>query len=403
MGAGRATVLIASTAMGAEGIVIVGAGPGGLATARSYRDHGGDGPVTLIGEEPMLPYERPPLTKEFMRGELEEAELLLEQRSWFERNDVQLVLGANVRAIDPRQKRVFVEGGDALEASSIVLATGSEPLRPSLPGFDHPSVLTMRMLSDSRAIAACADSAEVVIVIGTGFIGCEIAASLTARGAQVKLIGQEALPQEARLGADAGRRIAGWLRELGVELIAEAEVSAVHDAQTAELADGRRIEGSCVVLGMGARPRGGLAESAGLQMRDGAVVVDQTLRARGHEGAVLAVGDVAHALNTSAGRSLRVEHWGDALAHGALAGRRLACDEGEWDGVPGFWSTIGERTLKYSAWGDGYERSRTVEHANGGFTVWYSRDGVAVGVLTHECDEDYERGRELIAAGEPAP
>jgi 3-phenylpropionate/trans-cinnamate dioxygenase ferredoxin reductase component len=403
MGVVRATVSTALTAMGAEGIVIVGAGPGGLATARSYREHGGEEPVTLIGEEPTLPYERPPLTKEFMRGELEEAELLLEQPGWFENNDVRLLQGTSVRAIDPRQRRVFVEGGGALEASSIVLATGSEPLRPSLPGFDHPSVLTMRMLSDSRAITACADSAEVVIVIGTGFIGCEIAASLTARGAQVKLIGQEALPQEARLGADAGQHIAGWLRELGVELIAEAEASAVHDAQTAELADGRRIEGSCVVLGMGARPRGGLAESAGLQMRDGAVVVDETLRAPGHEGAVLAVGDVAHALNTSAGRSLLVEHWGDALDHGALAGRRLACGEGEWDGVPGFWSTIGERTLKYAAWGDGYERSRVREHANGGFTVWYSRDGAAVGVLTHECDEDYERGRELIGAGEPAP
>jgi 3-phenylpropionate/trans-cinnamate dioxygenase ferredoxin reductase component len=388
--------------MGAEGIVIVGAGPGGLATARSYREHGGDGRVTLIGEEPTLPYERPPLTKEFMRGELEEQELLLEQQSWFEANDVRLLQGASVRAIDPRQRLVFVEGGDALGARSIVLATGSEPLRPSLPGFDHPSVLTMRMLPDSRAIAACADSADVVIVIGTGFIGCEIAASLTARGAQVKLVGQEPLPQQARLGAEAGRRIAGWLAGLGVELIAEAEVSAVHDAQTVELSDGRRIEGSCVVLGMGARPRGELAEAAGLKMRDGAVVVDEALRASGHDGAVLAVGDVAHAMNTSAGRSLRVEHWGDALDHGALAGRRLACGEGEWDGVPGFWSTIGERTLKYAAWGDGYEQSRMVEHAGGGFTVWYTRDGVAVGVLTHECDEDYERGRELIGAGEPA-
>jgi 3-phenylpropionate/trans-cinnamate dioxygenase ferredoxin reductase component len=388
--------------MGAEGIVIVGAGPGGLATARSYREHGGEEPVTLIGEEPMLPYERPPLTKEFLRGELEEAELLLEQHGWFESNDVQLLQGTSVHAIDPQRRRVLIEGGAALEARSIVLATGSEPLRPLLPGFDHPSVLTMRMLSDSRAIAACADSAEVVIVIGTGFIGCEIAASLMARGARVKLVGEEALPQEARLGADVGRRIAGWLGELGVELIAEAEVSAVHDAQTVELADGRRIEGSCVVLGMGARPRGELAEAAGLQMHDGAIVVDETLRAPGYDGAVLAVGDVAHALNTSARRSLRVEHWGDALDHGALAGRRLACGEGEWDGVPGFWSTIGERTLKYAAWGDGYEQSRMVEHAGGGFTVWYSRDGVAVGVLTHECDEDYERGRELIGAGEPA-
>src|SRR6201995_2220751 len=108
--------------MGTEGIVIVGAGPGGLATARSYREHGGDGPLTLIGEEPTLPYERPPLTKEFMRGDLEEQELLPEQQGWFEANDVRLLQGTSVRAIDARQRLVFVEGGAALGARSIVLA-----------------------------------------------------------------------------------------------------------------------------------------------------------------------------------------------------------------------------------------------------------------------------------------
>jgi 3-phenylpropionate/trans-cinnamate dioxygenase ferredoxin reductase subunit len=389
--------------MGAEHIVIVGAGPGGLATARAYREHGGSASVTLVGEEPMLPYERPPLTKEFMRGELDEAELLLERQSWFDAHEVQALLGATVTAIDPRRRTVSVEGRGVLEAAAIVLATGSEPLRPQLPGFEHPSILTMRTLADSRAITACADAAELVIVIGTGFIGCEIAASLAMRGATVKLIGQEALPQEQRLGTDAGGRIAGWLDGLGVELIADAEVSAVHEAQSIELRDGRRIDGSCVVLGMGARPRAGLAEAAGLRLRDGAVLVDRRLRAPDLDGAVLAVGDVAHALNASAGRGLRVQHWGDALEQGALAGRTLAGGEGQWDGVPGFWSTIGEQTLKYAAWGDGYEQSRTVEHANGGFTIWYARDGVAVGVLTHDCDEDYERGRELIRAGEPAP
>jgi 3-phenylpropionate/trans-cinnamate dioxygenase ferredoxin reductase component len=388
--------------MGAEGIVIVGAGPGGLATARAYREHGGSLPVTLIGEEPRLPYERPPLTKELMRGALEEAELSLEQRSWFEEHEVQLVQGATVQAIDPRRRTVSIEGKGALDAAAIVIATGSEPVRPRLPGLDHPSVLTMRTLPDSRAIAACADAADVVVVIGTGFIGCEIAASLAMRGARVKQIGQDAVPQEERLGPDAGHRIAGWLAELGVELIAGAEVSAVHEAQTVELGDGRRIDGSCVVLGMGARPRGELAEAAGLQLRDGAVVVDETMRAPG-ERAVLAVGDVAHAMNVSAGRSLRVEHWGDALEHGAIAGRTLAGEEARWDGVPGFWSTIGEQTLKHAAWGDGYEQSRTVERSSGGFTVWYSRGGAAVGVLTHDCDEDYERGSELIRAGEPAP
>jgi 3-phenylpropionate/trans-cinnamate dioxygenase ferredoxin reductase component len=384
--------------MGAEGIVIVGAGPGGLATARAYREHGGAQPVTLIGEEQLLPYRRPPLTKEFLRGELAEAELALEQPRWFDDNDVRIVQGSRVLAIDPEQGTVSVEGGELLRGASIVLATGSEPVRPRLPGLDHPSVLTMRTLADSRAIAACADAAEVVVVIGTGFIGCEIAASLAMRGARVKLLGQEQLPQQERLGEDVGRHIAGWLRELGVELFGGADVRAVHDARIVELKDGRRIEGSCVVLGMGVRPRAELAQAAGLALCDGAVAVDETLRSPEHR-AVLAVGDVACARNVSAGRSLRVEHWGDALDHGELAGRTLAGERCRWESVPGFWSTIGERTLKYAAWGDGYEESQLVAHPGGGFTAWYSRGGVAVGVLTHDCDEDYERGRELIGSG----
>jgi 3-phenylpropionate/trans-cinnamate dioxygenase ferredoxin reductase component len=384
--------------MGAEAIVIVGAGPGGLATARAYREHGGSAPVTLIGEEQQLPYRRPPLTKEFMRGELAEAELALERQRWFDDHDVRLMQGVLVAAIDPARRLVSVEGGELLEAAAIVLATGSQPQRPQLPGFDHPSVLTMRTLTDSRAIAACADAADVVVVIGMGFIGCEIAASLALRGARVKLVGQEELPQQERLGPDVGRRIAGWLEELGIELFGGADVRAVHDARVVELEDGRRIDGSCVVLGMGARPRAELAKAAGLALCDGAVAVDETLRSPGHR-AVLAVGDVAYARNASAGRSLRVEHWGDALDQGELAGRTLAGERCRWESVPGFWSTIGERTLKYAAWGDGYDESRLIAHPDGGFTAWYSRDGVAVGVLTRDCDEDYERGRELIRTG----
>jgi NADPH-dependent 2,4-dienoyl-CoA reductase/sulfur reductase-like enzyme len=389
--------------MSSGGVVIVGAGPGGLATARAYREHGGTAPVTLIGEEDLLPYRRPPLTKELMRGELEKGELALERREWFDEHDVRLLQAVKVVAIDRDRGSVTLEDRRLLEAEAIVLATGSEPLRPALAGLDHPSVLTMRTLADSRAITACADAAETVVVIGTGFIGCEIAGSLALRGARVRLIGQEAAPQQERLGADVAQRIAGWLEQLAVELISGAEVRAVHDARTVELCDGRRIAGSCVVLGMGASPRVDLARAAGLALRDGAVLVDQTLRSPGGEAMVLAVGDVAHALNVSAGRHVRVEHWGDALEQGALAGCTLARGEGHWDGVPGFWSTIGRRTLKYAAWGDGYDKARFIAHPGGGFTAWYSRDGVAVGVLTHECDADYERGKDLIRKGAAAP
>jgi NADPH-dependent 2,4-dienoyl-CoA reductase/sulfur reductase-like enzyme len=410
--------------MAAERIAIVGAGPAGLATARAYREHGGAGEVILIGSEPRLPHRRPPLTKEFLRGELDARELPIEQREWFDEQDVQLYLGRRVSAIDPRQGTLELaeeaEGGThatELRADAIVLATGSEPLRPDIPGLDDDAVMTMRTGPDSVELAVRARavaehvtdgrhaSAKPLLVIGTGFIGCEIAASLALMGARVTMIGQEPRPQQARLGEQVGERIAGWLAELGVELIAGAEVSAVHEGRTVGLEDGRRIEAASIVLGMGVSPRAELAQAADLPLHEGAVVVDgsmrveQASRAGDAQCAVFAVGDVAYAYNAQAGRHLRVEHWGDALGQGEVAGSVLTGEATAWDSVPGFWSTIGEHTLKYAAWGDGHDDARFEQHDDGAFTVWYYREGALVGVLAHERDEDYERGRGLISAG----
>ncbi len=387
--------------MAVERVAIIGAGPAALATARAYREHGGEAHVMMIGHEPHVPYRRPPLTKQFLRGELDRGELPIESPGWFDDNEVTLRRGERVTAIDPLGGSVLLAGGERVRADAIVLATGSEPVRPQLPGMSHPEVLALRNLDDSLALRERASGGGRVVVIGTGFIGCELAGSLAMRGRAVTLIGQEPLPLEHRLGEDAAARIAGWLAELGVELIGGADVRSVHDGRVVELADGTRVQGQTVVLGMGARPRGEIAAAAGLRMSDGAVVVDEAMRATRIAHAVLAAGDVAHAYNVSAARHLRVEHWGDALAQGALAGQTLAGRDVQWDDVPGFWSTIATHTIKYAAWGDGHDRSTLISHPGGAFTVWYERDGVAVGVLTHERDDDYDRGRELVRLGRP--
>ncbi len=385
--------------MSSETIVIVGAGPAGLATARSYRESGGGAPVTIVGREPRPPYRRPPLTKKFLRGEMSAAELPLEQESWYAEHQVQLRLGCEVSAIDP-QAGVVQIGDESLQAAAIVLATGSEPVRPKLPGIEHARVLSVRELPDSERIAERVRNGSHALVLGSGFIGCEIAASLARIGAHVTLIAQEDAPQRGRLGLAVALRIGDWLRELGVELVTDAEVRAIEDGRAALLGDGRRFEAEWVLLGTGARPRGTLAEDAGVPVKDAAVLVDAQMRASDR---VLAVGDVAFAYNASAGRRLHVEHWGDALAHGEIAGKVLAGQRAAWQDVPGFWSTIGEHTLKHAAWGDGYDSSELIAQADGAFTVWYGRAGTLVGVLTHDRDRDYERGRELIHRGASVP
>ncbi|HEY1687647.1 MAG TPA: FAD-dependent oxidoreductase [Solirubrobacteraceae bacterium] len=380
-------------------IVIVGAGPAGLATARAYREHGGAAEVVMLGGETLIPYRRPPLTKEFLRGELDACELPIEEPGWFDEHDIELRLGCEATAIDLSTGAVHADG-HALRADAIVLATGAEPSRPDLPGLDDPRVQTMRERTDSERVASQATRDTRTVVLGTGFIGCELAASLALNGTHVTLVGQEPAPQQQRLGAEVAERIAGWLTDLDVTLRMGVEVSAVHNGRIVALNHGDPIEADNVVLGMGVRPRSELAERAGLTIVKGAILTDAQMRA--HER-VLAVGDVAYAHNRSAGRRLRVEHWGDALGQGEIAGRVLAGEDTQWRDVPGFWSTIGEHTLKYAAWGDGHDRCRLDEHPNGAFTVWYSHHDKLVGALTHDRDEDYERAQQLIAAGGSAP
>jgi NADPH-dependent 2,4-dienoyl-CoA reductase/sulfur reductase-like enzyme len=183
-----------------------------------------------------------------------------------------------------------------------------------------------------------------------------------------------------------------------LRLGAEVERIARDGERLAVHARAVRAEGALVVMASGVAPRSELARAAGAQLSDdGAVRVDASM-GTSLDG-LLAAGDVALARNATAGRPLRVEHWGDALGQGEVAGRAAAGAAAEWDDVPGFWSTIGTRTLKHAAWGDGFDEVRLDEHPGGGFTAWYGADERLVGVLAHEADEDYERGRELIAAG----
>jgi 3-phenylpropionate/trans-cinnamate dioxygenase ferredoxin reductase component len=383
-------------------LLIVGGGPAGLSAARAYRDAGGDGPVAIVTDEYRMPYQRPPLTKELLRGEVGEDELALESEPWLDAHGVLLIAG-RATALDPDPRRVTLSGGRSLHYESCLLATGAEPKRLPIPGADDPSVRVVRTLDHVRELLVRLDVGDPVVVIGSGFIGCEIAASLALRGQTVTLVSDEATPNQRRLGPAAGARIAGWLERLGVRLMLGAEVDRIgrRDDELYLRRGPQHLRAPTMVMAAGVAPRSELL--GGDEPRvDGAIPVDVSMRTALPR--ILAAGDVAFAENATAGRALRVEHWGDALGQGEVAGRTAAGEAARWADVPGFWSTIGHHTLKYAAWGDGYERARFVPGGTEGvFTVWYERGGQVVGVLTHEADEDYARGRDLIAVGATCP
>lgn len=387
-------------AMDADTILVVGAGPAGLSTARAYRAAGGDRPVTLVGAEARAPYQRPPLTKGYLRGETPPGDLPLEDDAWYTDHDVALRAGERVVALDPAARRARTDAGGDLPFAACVLATGSRPRRPPVPGADLPGVHDVRTVDDADGLRAAVREGAEVVVLGSGFIGCEAAASAARRGARVTLLTGERVPHERRLGAWAGTRIAAWLSAEGVTLRTGARAAAVEraDGRLVVVADDRtRLPADAVVCATGVAPRLELAEQAGLVLAGGGVATDEHLRASAP--GMLAVGDIAFAHNRAAGRPLRVEHWGDALAMGEVAGRVLAGEaDAAWTTAPGFWSTIGDRTLKHSAWGDGHDDAE-VEGDDDAWAVRYRRGGRLVGVLAHERDDVYEAGTDALAGG----
>jgi 3-phenylpropionate/trans-cinnamate dioxygenase ferredoxin reductase subunit len=374
------------------GLLVVGSGPGGVSAAMGYRAAGGAGPVRLVTADPDLPYERPPLSKDFLRGDTDADGVALHPEQDYVDRGIELIRSRAVRALSAAEKRAELDDGTRLDYRACVLATGSAPIGLPVPGADLRHVHTLRSLQDAHALRTAAASATRAVVAGSGFIGCEAAASLAARGLPVTLVTEEQRPHEARLGEWAAQRIEEWLRDCGVELVTGDRVAEISDFAVRTEA-GHSVAADLVLLATGVRPRTDLARAAGLAFGRGRVHVDSSMRTSADD--VYAVGDVAFAYNTSAGRELAVEHWGDAMAMGEIAGRQAAGQSAEWSDAPGFWSTIGDHTLKYSAWGDGFDDAAAVE-GDGGFTVWYGKAGQMVGVLTSERDSDYDRGRQLV-------
>jgi 3-phenylpropionate/trans-cinnamate dioxygenase ferredoxin reductase subunit len=380
--------------MSEGGVVIVGGGLAAQAAAGAYRQAGGQAPVRILAAELELPYERPPLTKEYLRGETSRGDLFLESAGWYREQGIEVELGTRVTALDLEAGEARAEDGRAWRFERCLLATGARPLVPDLPGADGPGVRQVRTVADSERLAGL--SGKRLLVVGSGFIGCEAAVSLALRGAEVTMATMEPAPQAERLGSAVSERLGAWLEECGVTLLARAKLTAIA-AQTgrsvARFEDGREREADAVLLALGIAREDGLAVDAGVEV-DAGVLVDASMVSS--HPRLLAAGDVAFAHNAAAARRLRVEHWGEARNQGKVAGRTLAGAEASWDVAPGFWSALGERTLKYAGWGDGWDEVRFEPGAGEGFSASYGRDGELVGILAHADDSGYEAGREAI-------
>ncbi len=372
----------------------MGSGPAGVAAAESFREHNTDAPVRIFSADVDVPYARPPLSKEYLRGQTDD--VALHPAQWFDDRAIQIISGAAVDRLDLAERAIHV--GDQRHVFDIlILACGAAPVALPVPGGER--ALLLRSLADAAVLRDAAKTANSAVVIGSGFIGCEAAASLALRHVPVTLVAPEPLPQAKRLGDEAAKRLRDLVARAGARHVGGVSVEEITDAGV-RLNNGVTIDCDLVLGATGVTPQSRIAADAGLQVHDSRIVVGSDMSASAPD--VYAAGDVALARHEIAGRHLVIEHWQDATDQGAVAGARATGHPMKWDGVPGFWTSIGDATLKYHAWGDGYERSRILDHRDG-FTVWYESGDAVVGVLTYNADDDYDLGERLIAERRPAP
>jgi 3-phenylpropionate/trans-cinnamate dioxygenase ferredoxin reductase subunit len=381
--------------------VIVGGGVAAAKAAGGLRAAGGEGAAVVLTAEPELPYERPPLSKEFLRGEAGRDKTRTHDEAWYRDHDVEVLLATRASTLDPATRTVTTEVGDQLRyGCGVVLATGAQPNRLGLPGEDLDGVYYLRTVDDAERLRAAISRAESMVVIGGGFIGAEVAASATQMDTRVTLLERSDTVWRRAVGPEMGRFFEAFLRDRGVHVRTRARAERIEGGDQVEavvLPDGSRLHADVVVIGVGVHPDTDLAERAGLDIDDG-ILVDERLRAA---DGVWAAGDVAAADHPLFGR-IRVEHWAEALNQGLLAGRNLAGAGDRYDRVPYFFSDQFDLSLSYLGhvreWDELVVRgSREVDDPR--FVAWYLRDGrPRAALIVNDWDAE-DPVREVIRQG----
>jgi 3-phenylpropionate/trans-cinnamate dioxygenase ferredoxin reductase subunit len=334
--------------MTAETFVVVGAGLSGAKAAETLREEGFTGRLVLVGAESERPYERPPLSKDYLRGEAQRESVFVHPEGFYAEHDIELRLDSPAASLDPAACTVVLDDGEALRYDALLLATGAEPRRLPVPGAELDGVLYLRELGDSDALRARLDAGGHMVVVGGGWIGCEVAASARSRGLEVTVVEPQSVPLEGVLGAEAGAIYRDVHADHGVQWRLGAGVAAFEGAGAVErvrLSDGSAVDCDVVAVGVGVRPRLSLAATAGLAVGDG-ILVDERLRT--DAPGVLAAGDVACAWHPFYGERVRVEHWGNALEQGPAAARVMLGSGAAYDRLPYFFSDQYDVGMEYT-------------------------------------------------------
>ena len=339
-----------------RGFVIVGASLAGAKAAETLRSEGFEGRVVLIGEEPSRPYERPPLSKDYLRGDKTFDETAVHPAGFYEEQEIELRTSTVATAVDTAARTVTLAGGESIPYGGLLLATGSAPRRLRGPGSELPGVHYLRSVEDSDALRDAIKNASNVAVIGAGWIGAEVAASARQLGAEVAVIEMAAVPLERVLGAEVGAVYRDLHAAHGVKLHFGVGLDGLRGGDHVEevvLTDGRTLQADAVVVGIGVTPRTELAEAAGIAVDNG-VLVDKHLASS--VPGVYAAGDVANAFHPLYRSRIRLEHWSSALNQGPAAARSMLGKDSTYERTPYFFSDQYDLGMEYRGWATSWDQ-----------------------------------------------
>lgn len=385
--------------------LLIGGGLASASCARWLREGGAEGDILLVGREPDLPYERPPLSKEYLRGDASREDALYRPLAWYEEQRVEVLQRTSVMKLDTEAREARLSTKEVVSFDTALIATGANVRRLNVDGGQLEGISYLRAFGNSEQIRAEAAGRRVVL-IGGSYIGCEVAATLTQLGAQCTIVMQEDVALSRTFGLDAGRFFQGKLEEHGIRVIGGVSLERFEgdgeQVQRVVTSSGEVLDADAVVIGAGVAPDVMLARSAGLALDEelGGIACDERLRtsARG----IWAAGDVAAYDSGVNGRRVRAEHWDVALQHGKTVARSMLGEDVVHDVVPYFFSDLADwASLEYVGPARRWDREVVRgSFESGEFSVWYVDEGRVEGALSVGRSDDLDHARRLIASRE---